>query len=91
MQRISFKQLEKIKEFWGSDDFEVGHGGEVKDGRGDYKFAETHLTLRFGYWSQINTDELEKRLDRWGQSFKVELDAVVFDDDCGSLYSYKIS
>ena len=54
MQRISFEQLEKIKEFYGSSDFEVGHGGEVKDGRGDYKFAETHLTLRFGYWGSID-------------------------------------
>ena len=87
MERISFKQLEKIKEFYGSSDFEVGHGGEVKDGRGDYKFAETHLTLRFGYWLPINTKGLEKALDG---RFKVELD---FKDcsDRGWLYSYKIS
>ena len=88
MQRISFKQLEKIKEFYGSDDFEVGHGGEVKDGRGDYKFAETHFTLRFGYWGSIDTEGLEKAL---GGRVKVELDFEDFDDDCGWLYSYKIS
>ena len=88
MQRISFEQLEKIKEFYGSSDFEVGHGGEVKDGRGDYKFAETHLTLRFGYWSSIDIKGLEKALDG---RFKVELDFEDFDDDCGWLYSYKIS
>ena len=88
MQRISFKQLEKIKEFYGSSDFEVGHGGEVKDGRGDHQFAETHLTLRFGYWGSIDTEGLEKAL---GGRFKVELDFENFDDDCGWLYSYKIS
>ena len=88
MQRISFKQLEKIKEFYGSNDFEVGHGGEVKDGRGDYKFAETHLTLRFGYWSSINIEGLEKALDG---RFKVEFDFFDFDADCGWKYSYKLS
>ncbi len=88
MQRISFKQLEKIKEFYGSSDFEVGHGGEVKDGRGDHQFAETHLTLRFGYWGSIDTEGLEKAL---GGRFKVELNFEDFDDDCGWLYSYKIS
>ncbi len=88
MQRISFKQLEKIKEFYGSDDFEIGHGGEVKDGRGDYKFAETYLNLRFGYWNSIDTKMLEKALD--GRC-KVELDMKVYDDDCGWKYSYKLS
>ena len=88
MQRISFKQLEKIKEFYGSDDFEVGHHGTVKDGRGDYKFAETYLTLRFGYWGSIDTEGLEKAL---GGRVKVELDFEDFDDDCGWKYSYKIS
>ena len=88
MQRISFTQLEKIKEFFGSDHFEVGHGGEVKDGRGDYKFAETYLTLRFGYWEKIDTEGLEKALDG---RFKVGLGFKDFDDDCGWKYSYKLS
>ena len=49
--RIDYNVLKTIEEWYGSDDFEVGSDGVVMDGRGDYKFVEPHMTIRFGYWS----------------------------------------
>ena len=69
-------------------DLLVSIGGANEDDRGDYKFAETYLNLRFGYWNSIDTKMLEKALD--GRC-KVELDMKVYDDDCGWKYSYKLS
>jgi len=45
------------------------------------------MTIRFGYWSQIQFEELAKLLP-----FRYELieNEVDDDDDCGLLYNYLI-
>tara|TARA_R100001480_G_scaffold101602_1_gene105148 strand:+ start:639 stop:896 length:258 start_codon:yes stop_codon:yes gene_type:complete len=83
--RLGLKTLKKIEDWYGSDNFEIGSGGNVKDGRGDYKFAETYLTLRFGYWNEINMEELSKVIGK-----KVELEMKIYDDNCGCKYYYKV-
>jgi hypothetical protein len=85
--RIDYNILKAIEEWYGYEDFEVGSGGVVMDGRDDYKFVEPHMTLRFGYWSRINVDELAKLLP-----FRYELiENEVDDDEFGfPLYNYLI-
>jgi len=47
--RIDYKILKNIENWYGSDDFEVGNS-----------FSKSSIDLRFGYWKQINLDELKK-------------------------------
>jgi hypothetical protein len=42
--------------------------------------------LRFGYWRRVN---LQKLQDLIGSSIQVVEDDL-YDDDCGTLYSYKL-
>ena len=49
--RIDYKILKNIENWYGSDDFEVGNS-----------FSKSSIDLRFGYWKQINLDELKKLL-----------------------------
>ena len=56
--RIDYKTLKSIKKWYGSDDFEIGAAGKVRDGRDDYKFVEPEITLRFGYWFRVDLEEL---------------------------------
>jgi hypothetical protein len=44
------------------------------------------LYLRFGYWSRINAGKLQDLIG--SQAVVVEDD--IDDDDCGTLYSYKL-
>jgi len=83
--RISLNKLKEIEKWYGSDNFEIGAGGDIMDGRGDHKYLNEYITLRFGYWFEINTKELEEVIGK-----KVEVDMEVYDDDCGWKYSYKI-
>ena len=85
--RIDYNILKTIEEWYGSDDFEVGSDGVVMDGRDDYKYVEPHMTIRFGYWSWINSEELAKLLP-----FRYELiENEVDDDEFGHpLYNYLI-
>ena len=74
--RVGLKTLKQIEEWYGSDDFEIGSGGNCN---------ETYITLRFGYWREINNEELSKVINK-----NVELEMEFYDDDCGWKYYYKI-
>jgi len=72
--KLSFEKLEKVKEEFGN--FEIG---QVMGGANDIYF-------RFGYWRRVDEAKLQEIL---GSTFKVVEDDID-DDDCGTLYSYKI-
>lgn len=74
--RVGLKTLKQIEEWYGSDDFEIGSGGNC---------SETYITLRFGYWREIDNEELSKVINK-----NVELEMEFYDDDCGWKYYYKI-
>ena len=84
--RIDYNILKTIEEWYGSDDFEVG-SDVTFDLLSDDKFVEPYITLRFGYWSSINSEELAKLLP-----FRYELiENEVDDDEFGyPLYNYLI-
>ena len=84
--RIDFRILKNIEEWYGSDDFEVG-SDVTFDLLSDDKFVEPYITLRFGYWSQIQFEELQQLLP-----FRYEVieNQVDDDSDCGLLYNYLI-
>ena len=84
--RIDFRILKNIEEWYGSDDFEVG-SDVTFDLLSDDKFVEPYITLRFGYWSQIQFEELAQLLP-----FRYELiENEVDDDEFGHpLYNYLI-
>ena len=85
--RIDYNILKTIEEWYGSADFEVGSDGVVMDGRDDYKFDEPHMTLRFGYWSKIDLDELTQIIPFRFEVIENEVD----DDEFGyPLYNYLI-
>ena len=83
--RLDFERLKKVQEFYGSDDFEVGSGGDVMK-RGDFKYVEPYMTLRFGYWMGVNISKLKEILPK---SWKVEEEGD-WDDDCGYKCYYII-
>jgi len=72
--KLSFGNLEKVKAEFG--DFQIGQ--VMGDGNDIY--------FRFGYWRRVNKAKLQEVL---GDGFKVVEDDID-DDDCGTLYSYKI-
>jgi hypothetical protein len=74
MNKIDFETLEKIKNEFGT--FQVG---QVMGGGND-------VYLRFGYWSRVNVVKLQEIV---GNSIRVVEDDLD-DDDCGTLYSYKL-
>jgi len=73
--RIGYKKFKEIKKWYGSSDFEIGYD---KDG----------LTFRFGYWRQVDMEELSEILPGY---FTLTENLVDEDDDCGALYNYTIS
>ena len=73
--RIGYKKFKEIKKWYGSSDFEIGYDS---DG----------LTLRFGYWNKITTEELSDILPGY---FTLTENLVDDDEDCGELYNYTIS
>ena len=84
--RIDYNILKTIEEWYGSDDFEVGSDVTL-DLLNDVKSVEPHMTIRFGYWSQIQFEELAQILP-----FRYELiENEVDDDEFGyPLYNYLI-
>ena len=84
--RIDYNILKNIEEWYGSDDFEVGSDVTL-DLLNDVKSVEPHMTIRFGYWSQIQFEELAQILP-----FRYELiENEVDDDEFGyPLYNYLI-
>ena len=73
--RLGYKKFKEIKKWYGSSDFEIGYD---KDG----------LTFRFGYWRQVDMEELSEILPGY---FTLTENLVDDDDDCGRLYNYTIS
>ena len=74
MNKLSSKKVAEIAAEFG--EFEIG---QVMGGANDIYF-------RFGYWRRVNEAKLQEIL---GGAFKVVEDDID-DDDCGTLYSYKI-
>lgn len=44
------------------------------------------LYLRFGYWSRVNAGKLQELIGSQADVVEDDID----DDDCGTLYSYKL-
>ena len=84
--RIDYNILKTIEEWYGSDDFEVGSDVTL-DLLSDVKSVEPHMTIRFGYWSQIQFEELQQLLPFRYEVIENEVDD---DSDCGLLYNYLI-
>ena len=74
MNKIDFKTLEKVKTQFGN--FEIG---QVMGGSND-------VYLRFGYWSRVDVVKLQEIIGNSANVVEDDLD----DDDCGTLYSYKL-
>ena len=72
--KLTFETLERVKEEFGT--FEIG---QVMGGSNDIYF-------RFGYWRKVNAQKLQEVV---GQTFRIVEDDID-DDDCGTLYSYKV-
>lgn len=72
--KLTFETLERVKEEFGT--FEIG---QVMGGNNNIYF-------RFGYWRQVNAAKLQEVV---GPAFTIVEDDID-DDDCGTLYSYKI-
>ena len=72
--RIGYKKFKEIKKWYGSSNFEIGYDTDS-------------LTLRFGYWKQVNLNGLKKILPEY---FTITENLVDDDDDCGELYNYTI-
>ena len=58
---------------------------------GDYDISlvvggSNDLYLRFGYWRRVNLQKLQDLIGSGIQVVEDDLD----DDDCGTLYSYKL-
>ncbi len=74
--RIDYKILKNIENWYGSDDFEVGNS-----------FSKSSIDLRFGYWKQINLDELKKLLPYRYVIIENEVDESEYGQ---ILYNYTI-
>jgi len=71
--RISIDDLIKINKELG--EFEVGAN------------SMDSLSLRFGYWKEIDLSKLNTILPEW---MVIEKNLVDEDEDCGELYNYNI-
>jgi len=85
--RIDYNVLKTIEEWYGSDDFELGAAGTVRNGRGDFKFIEPEITLRFGYWFRVNLAELIELIPFRYEVIEDEVDECEFGQP---LYNYLI-
>lgn len=74
--RLDFNILKNIEEWYGNDNFAVGSS-----------FEKDSITIRFGYWSEVNTEELNSLLPF---SIEAVINEVDEDDDTGVLYNYII-
>ncbi len=74
MNGIDIKTLKKIEAEFGSFDIKQVWGGT------------NDMYLRFGYWRRVNIGKLQELI---GAGIRVVEDDID-DDDCGTLYSYKL-
>ena len=74
MSKLSSKKVAEIAAEFG--EFEIGQ----------VMGWNNPVYLRFGYWSRIDAGKLQEML---GYGFDVVEDDID-DDDCGTLYSYKL-
>lgn len=91
MDRVDLKILNRIMIEMDRYDIEIGSTGNVVSGMGDFKYAETFLTLRFGYWKELDGLELitvNNILEECNA--KIVLDFEDYDSDCGRKVDYKI-
>lgn len=72
--KIDFETLQKVKTEFG--DFQIG---QVMGGSND-------VYLRFGYWRRVDVTKLQEIMGAGIRIVEDDLD----DDDCGTLYSYKL-
>tara|TARA_E500000331_G_scaffold350541_1_gene395596 strand:- start:162 stop:401 length:240 start_codon:yes stop_codon:yes gene_type:complete len=73
--RLGYKKFKEIKKWYGSSDFEIG-------------YFEDGLSLRFGYWKDIDLDGLKKVLP----SHLTIVRKLVDECEFGSpLYNYEVS
>jgi hypothetical protein len=72
--KIDFETLQKVKTEFG--DFQLG---QVMGGGND-------VYLRFGYWRRVDVTKLQEIIGAGILVVEYDLD----DDDCGTLYSYKL-
>jgi len=78
--RLKFSTLLKVQDYYGSSDFQV-------EARYDRLDEEEYIMFRFGYWAEVNFQELKEIFNPLG--YEVEVSEWE-DDDCGWLYSYNI-
>jgi len=84
MNRIDLKIITQISIEMDRYDIEIGSAKRVGS-------LETFLTLRFGYWKELDGMEriaVDNILDAC--NVKLMIDREDYDDDCGWLYSYRI-
>ncbi len=74
MNGIDIKTLKEIEAEFGSFDIKQVWGGT------------NDMYLRFGYWRRVNIGKLQELI---GAGIRVVEDDID-DDDCGTLYSYKL-
>ena len=74
MNGIDIKTLKEIEAEFGSFDIKQVWGGT------------NDMYLRFGYWRRVNIAKLQELI---GAGIRVVEDDID-DDDCGTLYSYKL-
>lgn len=72
--RINADTLVLIKEQFGEFDVSQVIGGS------------NSIYLRFGYWRRVNTQKLQDLIGSQAEVVEDDID----DDDCGTLYSYKL-
>ena len=78
--RLKFETLLEVQDYYGSSDFQV-------EARYDKFDGEEYIMFRFGYWAEVNFQELKEIFNPLG--YEVEVSEWK-DDDCGWLYSYNI-
>ena len=78
--RLRYSTLKEIEQIFG-DDFSIEAGNEHGSNKLSYM-------LRFGYWAEIELEDLKSIFEPLGFTVKV---SEWEDDDCGWLYSYNIT
>ena len=74
MNGLDIETLKQIESQFGQFDIKQVMGGS------------NDVYLRFGYWRRVNSDKLQELI---GAGIRVVEDDID-DDDCGTLYSYKL-
>jgi hypothetical protein len=74
MNGLTIEKLKEIESEFGSFDIKQVMGGS------------NDVYLRFGYWRRVNIGKLQELI---GNGIRVVEDDID-DDDCGTLFSYKL-